>query len=80
MSTKDISDRQVCEAYRDFLDGERRGPWPYELLQARTGQCFKVCWRAMERACERNLVEFGVNLRSGWLTPEGRALLQAATA
>lgn len=75
MSTKDISDKQVCEAYRDFKAADMRGPWPYELLQERTGQPLKVCWRAMERASDRGFVDYGVSLRTGWLTPEGEALL-----
>lgn len=53
-------------------------PWPYDLLMARTGECFKVCWKAMERACDRDLIEYGTNLRSGWLTDKGKALLRAA--
>lgn len=87
MATKDITDRQVCEAYAKYrvaLDLElalrRRGicvdcPYPYDLLMQVTGQCFKVCYRAMERAANRGLVECGVSLRTGWLTPKGRALL-----
>ena len=52
-------------------------PWPYELLAERTGECEKVCYRAMERAYDRGLIEFGTSLRSGWLTDEGEALLEA---
>lgn len=73
MATKDITDRQVCEAYRDYNQAE--GPFPYDLLIERTGECFKVCYRAMERACERDLIEYGVSLRTGWLTDKGKALL-----
>lgn len=51
-------------------------PWPYELLAERTGECEKVCYRAIERAYDRGLVEFGTSLRSGWLTDEGRALIE----
>jgi hypothetical protein len=73
MATKDITDRQVCEAYaaraKDGL------PWPDDRLAAMTGQCEKVCYRAMERAEQRGLIEYGVSLRSGWLTDKGLALL-----
>ena len=51
-------------------------PWPYELLAQRTGECEKVCYRAMERAYERDLIEYGTSLRSGWLTEKGKALLK----
>ena len=80
MATKDITDRQVCEAIRDARNMEWRRDgencWPYDLLTERTGQPFKVCWRAMERTYNRRLVECGVNLRTGWLTDAGEILLK----
>jgi hypothetical protein len=51
-------------------------PFPYEALAAETGQPEKVCFRATERAERRGLIEYGVSLRTGWLTATGRALLQ----
>jgi hypothetical protein len=77
VATKDISDLQVCKAYQQYRD--KGYQWPYELLEAETGQPFKVCWAAMERACDRGYVEFGVNLRGGWLTDAGKALLGEAS-
>lgn len=50
-------------------------PYPYEALAVETGQPEKVCYRAMERAERRGLIECGVSLRTGWLTAEGTALL-----
>lgn len=73
-----ITDLQVCEAYnRSKLARDAGGPflWPEEILQKETGQALKVCIRAMERACGRGLIEYGVSLRAGWLTDKGRALL-----
>lgn len=77
MATKDISDVQVLQAYLESRWLRSRGSevWPYELLQRWTGECQKVCWRAMERACDRGLIEFGVSLRTGWVTAEGHAEL-----
>lgn len=95
MARKDISDRQVCQAYEqrrvamiDWADDAitalskiERGealptaPWPYETLMRDTGQCFKVCYRAMERAYDHGLIEYGTSLRSGWLTNKGKELL-----
>lgn len=51
-------------------------PYPYEALAAETGQPEKVCYRAMERAERRGLIEYGVSLRTGWLTPAGKTLLE----
>lgn len=49
--------------------------WPYDKLMRRTGECMKVCYRAMERACDRGYLEYGVSLRTAWLTDKGKALL-----
>jgi len=82
MATKDITDEQVCQAYADAWielgSAKRRTPgsWATDLLVERTGQCEKVCYCAAERAHRRGLIEYGVSLRSGWLTDEGKALLK----
>ena len=80
MATKDITDKQVCEAYAQYdklctlnaLNIE----YPNEILHRITGQVEKVCYRAMERAHERGLIDFGVSLRTGWLTEKGKELLK----
>lgn len=78
MARKDITDRAVCLAYliceRDRVEG-RPARWPYQILQQTSGQPFKVCYRAMERAEKRGLIEYGVSLRTGWLTDKGRELV-----
>lgn len=79
MATKDISDRQVCEAYAAYAR-EHCLPFADERLMAATGQPEKVCYRAMERADKRGLIEYGVSLRSGWLTDKGKALLATPPA
>jgi hypothetical protein len=74
MPTRDITDQQVCEAVREWsLAGSR---FADEILAERTGQPLKVCVRAMERADRHGLLEWGVSLRSGWLTQRGHDLLQ----
>lgn len=50
-------------------------PFPYEALAVETGQPEKVCFRAMERALDRGLIECGVSIRTGWLTDKGKQLL-----
>lgn len=74
MATKDITDRQVCEAFAESL-GMDHQRFPYEILEQRTGQPFKVCYRAMERAYSHGLIDFGVSLRFGYLTEKGVELL-----
>lgn len=82
MAMKDISDKQVCEAYSNRISIRNETPievsirWPYEILQEMTGQLEKVCYRAMQRACDRGYINYGVSLRTGWLTEKGIALLK----
>lgn len=74
MSTKDITDKQVVEAYRDSIEKRnmtQQSCWPEDILHERTGEHVKVCLRAMERAERRGLIEYGVSLRSGWMTDAG---------
>lgn len=75
MSTKDISDLQVLEACRDW---QLAGQFADTLLAVRTTQHPKVAHRALERADQRGLIEWGVSLRTAWPTPAGRALLEQA--
>lgn len=77
MATKDISDRQVCEAIaerqRRVRDGQR-APASH-VLHEQTGQPLKVCDRAIERAANRGLVDWGLHSDGSWLTPAGEKLL-----
>jgi len=76
---KDITDEQVLRAVIKSRETDFT-PWPYEILEAETGQPEKVCYRAMERADRRGLLEYGVSLRTAWLTDKGKALLLATPA
>lgn len=74
---KDVSDKQVLLAYKDAKSMRENNnmTWPEDLLVERTGQPKKVCFRAMERAEDRGLIESGVSTRSGWVTEKGEILL-----
>ena len=75
MSMKNINDAQVCQAVLDArLEDFKR--WPYQILSQETGECEKVCFRCMERALDRGYLEFGVSLRTAWLTDKGTELLK----
>jgi hypothetical protein len=82
MATKDISDLQVVQAYAEMnrqavatRETVLKFEYADEILERVTGQHPKVCERAMERAYGRGLVEYGMWLRGGWLTEEGKALI-----
>ena len=67
----DVSDREVCLACR------RRSTHEFitdELAKRFPGCPPKVLYAALERACRRGLIEYGVSMRTGWLTPEGEEL------
>lgn len=74
MAMKDITDRQAVEAQKRWRENQD-GPWAYEILSRETGQPEKVCFKCMERAEERGLLEYGVSLRTAWPTDKGLALL-----
>ena len=71
MARKDITDKQVVHAVHDARE---RRMFATDLLVERTGQPLKVCIRALERACDRDLMTYGVSLRTGWLTIKGEQL------
>ena len=75
MSRKSVPDELVCKAIKERLNSG----WPpictLELLQTWTGEPEKVCYAAMERADDHGLIEWGVSLRTAWLTDKGKALL-----
>lgn len=73
MATKDIPDSEVVKACRDWKD---EGIDAQALLMIRTDQSAKVCWRAMQRAASRGLIDYGVSLRTAWPTEKGLALLE----
>ena len=74
MATKDITDAQVVQAFHDGFPCGGLG-----LLEERTGQPAKVCWRAAERAERRDLLEYGIGLHGSWVTEKGKSLLVEAS-
>lgn len=74
MSRKDISDLIICHAYVAAATAPNL-IWPDSYLMEWTGQVQKVCYRAMERAHNRGFIDYGVSLRSGWVTEKGHKLL-----
>lgn len=73
MKRSDVTDAMVCAAYVEW--SQRKAEFVDAILCRTTGAPVKVVYAAMERAYDRDLVECGVSLRSGWLTDKGLALL-----
>jgi len=81
MARKNISDELVCKAYAAYKEQRKNfkkdaPKYPYEFLNEWTGECEKVCYAAMVRAFAHDLIDYGVSLRSGWLTQKGEALIK----
>lgn len=73
MANKAISDALVCLAYAMARRSDSK--WPDWFLHDWTGQPEKVCIKATEKADRDGYIDYGVSLRSGWLTNKGIDLL-----
>lgn len=74
MKRSDISDLMVCQAVAAYRSAGCTPPRPVAILMEMTGAPAKVCMRAIDRAIERGLIDWGVNPYIGWLTEAGEAL------
>jgi hypothetical protein len=52
--------------------------WPVDILIEQFGVPRKVAEHACAKAHDKGLIEYGISLRSGWLTDKGRELLVAS--
>ena len=75
---KDITDAQVVAACAKAHADRWKYRCSLDELVSDTGAPVKVCYRAMERAMSRGLIECGVSLRTAWAEPKGLALLEPA--
>lgn len=74
MARKDITDVQVVAACA-AASAARHFFWAHDVLATLSGECVKVCFRAMERASDRGLIDWGTSIRTAWPTDAGTALL-----
>ncbi len=75
MKRSDINDYEVCKAVEEYNKDIYNTPFPYELLAKKFNCDEKLAYYAIKRACDNNLIEYGVSLRTGWLTDKGKELL-----
>jgi hypothetical protein len=69
----DISDLEVCKAVQKYQN--TLGDFPYQTLAKKFSCNEKLAYSACERAYDNGLIEYGVSLRTGWLTDKGKELL-----
>lgn len=74
MKRSDITDYDVCLAVREY--NNTMGDFPYQTLAKKFGCDEKLAYAACERADDNGLIEYGVSLRTAWLTEKGAALLE----
>jgi len=76
MKRQDISNLEVCKAYQQYKKEQKE--FPYEILAHKFSCDEKVAYSACERAAAfpSNLIEYGVSLRTGWLTEKGEQLIK----
>jgi len=72
----DISDAIVCKAYVAKNNHDHHSFADEELQRMFPEYPIKVIYAAMERADMNGLIEYGVSLRSGWLTDVGHRMLE----
>jgi len=75
------AEHKALRGKRDWFEYWRTVPTietvDVRLIRA-TGQPAQAVYQSMERAAGRDLIEWGVTIRRGWLTDKGKALLAAA--
>ncbi len=75
MKRSDITTKQVLEACHKFHNGDTRNS--LQILMDETGLPDKICYAAMEREDEKELIDYGVSLRTAWVTKEGYEFLKS---
>lgn len=78
MKLSDIPINEVLEQQLKFSEANRRGeiiPWTYEVLGEKYGS-EKLVLKKMEQLADRGYLEYGVSLRTAWLTEKGLAELE----
>ena len=59
-----------------YLESKKTNKFPHEIIQENTGYPLKVIWSAIERDFDNNYIEYGVSMRTGWLTEKGLEYLK----
>lgn len=74
MKRSDITDLMVCKAAAVYSEA-RDIRFITDILVMETGAPLKVVYAAVERTFGRGYLDYGVSLRTAWLTDKGLALL-----
>ena len=78
MKRSDIPTRAVLEACHRFHN--RGNLAPLQILMNEFNAPEKVVYSAMERDLAKEFIDYGVSLRTAWVTPEGYKFLEKIEA
>lgn len=78
MKRKDIPTISVLKAYKKMEDTVR-GKFVDEILMEEFNAPEKLVYSAINRDYDKGFIEFGVSIRSGWLTESGEKYLNEHT-
>ena len=76
MQRKDINNIEVCQAVQEYQHD--RGKSSCEILAEKFSCDEKLAYSVCERAEDDGLIDYGVSLRTGWLTEKGEQLLNSS--
>lgn len=77
MKRKDISTKDVLIACHKFHNGDEKAPW--QILMDEFNAPEKVVYAAMKRDEKKGLIDYGVSLRTAWVTTEGYEFLKTCS-
>ena len=77
MKRSDIPTKAVLIACHRFHNGDELAPW--EILMDEFDAPEKVVYAAMEREDNKGRIDYGVSLRTAWVTREGYEFLKTCS-
>jgi hypothetical protein len=73
MQLKDIPTKEVLEQQQKWCENKDL-PFTYEVLGKKYGS-EKLVFKKMEKLANENYLEYGVSLRTAWLTDKGKEFI-----
>lgn len=73
MKRSDIPTEEVMKAYQEYRANHAQ--FPTEILMKKYNCPEKLVYSAIKRDYDNGLIEYGVSLRTGWLTEKGLRLI-----
>ena len=75
MQLKDISIKTILEQQQQWQDNNDLS-FTYEILSKKYNCSEKLIYKKMEKLVDKDYLEYGVSLRTAWLTEKGLKFLK----